>query len=289
MANRPASPPLPDSTGAWIACFRHRVRDEAGRSLSPEQFARLIGCSGATVRRWESNRALPDEGDIARIARAAGLTSQQYAFLSAACTRMRAMPAPDERDFKEYMSEALCSTPYPAMVIDGLFHIRAWNSLMDALGRNMSRSFESDVHPMALMLRANPEVLFRPDQRSDALRAGLRIFWMMTAIFSHRPEYGSLVNDLCQEPNFRDLWMELALGDCEAPREPITLAQSIAGNRASFRVFARPISFPPPYYFYEYQPDDDDARRRLQAARESGPVRVHFHNRLHWVDATDEE
>jgi hypothetical protein len=288
MANRPASPPLPDSTGAWIACFRHRVRDEQGRSLSPEQFAPLIACSGATVRRWESNRSVPDEGDIARIARAARLTRQQHAFLSAASTRVRAMPAPDERDFKEYMTEVLCRTPYPAMVIDGLFHIRAWNSLVNALGPNMSRSFTRDIHPIAMMLRADPGVLFRPDQHIDSLRAGLRIFWMTTAVYSHRPEYRALVNGLRPEPHFLDLWTELALGDCNAPREPITLAHSIAGRQAAFRVYACPISFPPLYYVYEYQPADDEASRRLEAVAGS-PLSVHFNSRLHWVDTTEEE
>jgi transcriptional regulator with XRE-family HTH domain len=286
MPKRTASPPFPDSTGAWIACFRQRARDLDGRPLSPEQFARLINRSGATVRRWESNRAIPDERDIARIAEAACLTPQQIAFLSSACTRMRAMPGPDERDFRAYMTELLTATPNPSMILDGLFHVRAWNGLVDALAPRMVESLKQEIHPLRMMLRSDPRVLFKPVNSGDVLRAGIRIFWMITAVHSHRPEYGALIRSLEPEPRFRELWMELALGDAMAPREPITFAHAIVGGPAAFRVYEKPISFPPTYYIHEYQPDDDFSRRRLSEVAER-PQAVHFNQRLHWANTME--
>ncbi|HEY7270533.1 MAG TPA: hypothetical protein VH951_11965, partial [Dehalococcoidia bacterium] len=245
------------------------------------------GRSGATIRRWESNTKTPSETDIARFATAACLTSQQVAFLSAACTRQLATPPPDERAFKAYMREVLSSTPYPAMLIDGLYYIRAWNSHVDALAPGTARGLRRDLHPIAMLLRTPSESLFRPDDHMESLRQGLRIFWMNTAIYSRRPEYARLVARLADEPHFRDLWLELALGEEHAPREPITAAGSIGGSGAKYRVYSRPISFPPAYHLHEYQPDDDLAQSRLAALVERGPTRVEFAQRLHWVDVDD--
>ncbi len=155
MPKPSACPPFPDSPGAWIACFRHRIQ-AGGKPLTPEDFGRLLKKSGATVRRWETNRSSPNEEDIANIAKAAKLSALQAAFLSAACTRMRATPAPNRRDFIEYMDEVLCSTPYPAMLHDGLFYTRAWNSHVEALAPGVTRVLEQEMHPIAAMMRASP-------------------------------------------------------------------------------------------------------------------------------------
>jgi hypothetical protein len=287
MPKPTASPRLPDSPGAWIACFRHRVQCH-GRALSPEDFGKLIGRSGATVRRWESNTTVPAEDDIARIASGANLSPQQFAFLSAACTRIRVMPPPNQRAFRAYMGDVLSSTPYPAMVLDGLFYIRGWNSYVDALAPGVSRVFKTELHTMALMLRSGPEALFDPDQRQAALREGVRIFWMSTATHSHRPEYARLVEDLQDEPQFRDLWMDLALCNGRAPKDPITFAHSLGGSGARFRVYSRTISFPPAYYLHEYQPADALACGRLERLAGRGPPRAYFQRRLHWVDSSVE-
>ncbi len=283
MSKPTASPRLPDSPGAWIACFRHRVQCNR-RAPSPEDFGKLIGRSGATVRRWESNTLVPDDKDIARIAVAARLTSQQAAFLSAACTRMRAIPAPDKRAFKGYMSSVLASTPYPAIVVDSLFYVRAWNSQVDALARGNTRLFAQGVHTIAMMLRAGPETLFRPTEHLESLRAALLYFWMATAVHSHRPEYKSLVQQLAGEPYFRQLWPELALGNDPSGDAPITLERTILGAGARFNVYAWPVWFPPSYQVYEYQPGDEASRARLAELNERAPSRVYFASPLHWVD-----
>jgi hypothetical protein len=241
-----------------------------------------MGLSGATVRRWESNRLVPDEGDIARIAEAAALSPQQTAFLSLACTRTRVMPPPDEREFKAYMGNCLQTTPYPAMILDSLFYVRAWNSYMDAVATGSSRAFADGSHSIARMLGAGPDVLVRPEDRQNLLRLGLRIFWMNTALYCHRPEYARLIDHLAEQPRFREMWLDLALRS-DLPDEPITFVHSIAGARASFRVYSRTILFPPHYFLHEYVPDDDAAVQRVTIMREAGPPRAFFHRRLHWV------
>jgi hypothetical protein len=283
MSKQRALTALPDSPGAWIACFRQRVSLE-GKPPSPEQFGPLIGRHGVTVRRWEGNHNTPNEREIARIAQVAGLSAQQVAFLSAACTHMRAMPAPDEREFKEYMTDVLSSTPYPAMLIDGLFYVRAWNSYVEAVAPGLGRGLSRDLHAIALMLRADPRVLFRPERHVESLRDGIRIFWMLTAIHSHRPEYQRLIARLAEEPLFSQLWLELAFGCDETVNRPISFAHSIAGSGAQFNVYSRTISFPPSYHLNEYIPDDNTARERLAAVAAAGPPRVSFASRLHWVD-----
>lgn len=253
--------------------------------MSPEDFGRRIRRSGSTVRRWESNRQVPDEADIARIADLAQLTPLQVAFLSAACTRMWAIPAPPKRKFIEHMDQVLCSTPFPAMLLDGLFVVRAWNSYVDALSPGISRTLQRNIHPLAVMMRARPAALLEGEQYEQSLRNGLRIFWMGTAVHSHRPEYAAILAELDREPHFREMWMELALGRECAPVEPIGFPCSLGGSGARLRVYSRTITFPPPYYLNEYQPDDDLSRERLRLLAEKGPPEAFFKPELHWVTA----
>ena len=140
---RSAEPPIPNSPGRWLTAFRHRARPtatgsppsqprttggrSAGRPVSPEHVARHVGCSGATVRRWEADLLAPDEEEIGRIAEICHLSPLQRAFLSAAFSHAHALPPPSEAPFREFMSREL-SIPYPARVLDGLYYVRATNS-----------------------------------------------------------------------------------------------------------------------------------------------------------------
>lgn len=284
MATKPKGPPFPTSTGKWLAVFRHRRRKADGTPISPEDLGRMIRKSGATVRRWEANRGLPDEEEIARIADACDLSPLQIAFLSAACTRMRAMPAPPSDAFRRHMSEALSSTPHPAVLHDGLFYLRGWNSYVEALAPGAFRDFGQPIHPVAMMLRAPPSTLLTPAEYEQTLRAGLRIFWMNTAIHSHRPEYANMLADLDREPRFRELWMELGLSSSSPGADaPISFAHSLGGAGAMFRVYSRTITFPPTYHINEYHPAEAVAQARVDQLREQGPPVVRFKRELHWV------
>lgn len=283
MARPGPGPPLPDSPGRWLCAFRHRVQNEAGKAISPEDLGRRLGRSGATVRRWEADQLAPNEAEISRIAEVCGLTPLQTAFLSEAFTRTRVMPAPPEEEFRAHMTPVL-SGEYPAMLMDRLLFCRAWNSYTDALGRGTCGALANTAHPMVLMLRAQPPNLGEGAERWEILRCGVRIFWITTAALSHRPEYAELVRLLGQEPGFRELWLELARGEPPVV-EPLDFAYSLGGNGAQFRVFQRRIVFPPDYYLHEYVPDDDLARERLEALRTEGPPEVFFERDAHWVRA----
>jgi len=283
VASPGPEPPLPDSPGRWLCAFRHRVQNEAGKSISPEDLGRRIGRSGATVRRREANQLAPDEDEIGRIAEALGLSPLQTAFLSEAFTRTRVMPAPPEEEFRAHMTPVL-SGEYPAMLMDRLLFCRAWNSYTDALGRGTSGALANTPHPMVLMFRDRLQALGEGAGRREVLRWGVRIFWITTAALSHRPEYAELVKLLGQEPGFRELWLELACGEPPVA-EPLDFAYSLGGNGAQFRVFQRRIVLPPDYYLHEYVPDDDLARERLAALRTEGPPTVFFERDPHWVRA----
>src|SRR5438874_2302016 len=84
-----------------------------GRPVSPEHVARYVGCSGATVRRWESDLLAPDEEEIGRISEICHLSPLQRAFLSSAFSRAHALPPPPDQDFRAFMTREL-AVSYPA-------------------------------------------------------------------------------------------------------------------------------------------------------------------------------
>jgi hypothetical protein len=194
---------------------------------------------------------------------------------------MRAMPAPDRGDFVRYMEEWLGST-YPALVIDGLFYVRAWNSYLDALEPGMAESLRRDLHPLALVMRVAARQGVDPVE-DEGVRNAVRLFWMGTAPHAHRPEYRRTLAALAQEPGFTAVWMDLALGEYRDPT-PIGFRGMAAAGSASFDIYSRTLSFPPAYVINEYHPASPLARERLEAMRVQAP-RVFFKRRLHWVQA----
>jgi hypothetical protein len=195
---------------------------------------------------------------------------------------MHAMAPPDGPALRAHLRDAL-NVPYPVIVHDGLFYARAWNNYVDALAPGVTHMFQRETHPMALMLQANPRSFASQQEFEEMRAAGLRIFWMATAQYSHRREYAEILDQLNCEPSFRAMWTNLALG-CEGdPDEPISFVYSLGGSGARFRISSRTLTFPPTYYLHEYHPDDAVASERLQALVIKGPPEVHIKRRLHWV------
>jgi hypothetical protein len=283
MPKRTKEPPFPNNPGAWLACFRHRLR-VADRTPSPEEFGRLINRSGTTVRRWESGRAVPDDDDLAAMVKVCSLSPMQLAFLTSACSRTATFGAPNAEAFRAYIGEALCALPVPAMVLDSLFYIRAWNSYVDAVSPGRSAGFETGVHPVSMMLRAAHRGRLGVSDDNDALLwEGLRIFWLSTAPLCHRPEYARLLEELDQQPNFRPLWMQLALGDDMLSHKPVAFAEGIGSDGPHFRVYSQTVTFPPTYYLHIYIPDDDEARERVNALGRQGRPLACYARDLHWL------
>jgi transcriptional regulator with XRE-family HTH domain len=285
MPKRSREAPFPDSPGAWLACFRHRLKHSDKRPYTPEEMGRLIGCSGATVRRWEAGRAAPDENDIKCLAEVCRLTPLQYTFLTLVFSRVRALPPPPEDMFKTYAKRALCG-PYPAIIWDSLLYQRAWSTYIDALAPDATTYLGRGVHPLGLLLRSHAAgyAVAGPDDMSieDRLRQNMRFFWLGTAHLCHRREYAELVTALRGEPLFDELWTGL-VSDTESPvLEPLGFMHAVEREGARFRLNTRIIAFPANYMLWEYVPDDEAAWRRLREAQDKGPPEAIFADRIHW-------
>jgi hypothetical protein len=292
---RSAEPPIPNSPGRWLTAFRHRARPTAtgsppsqprttagrgaGRPVSPEHVARHVGCSGATVRRWEADLLAPDEEEIGRIAEICHLSPLQRAFLSLAFSHAHALPPPPAAHFREFMSPEL-SVPYPARVLDGLYYLRARNSFDNNPAAPQS-VLEDDTHPIVTSIEALPS----GDGRGpaiEALRTLVRIFWMETARLCHRPEYAALIARLSNYSEFCEIWQSLVIG--EGHHEPVSQSRPVTFGNLRYTVLSRRIFFPPEYQVLIFVPDNDAARDLARAQQATGPELI-FAPKLHWLDA----
>src|SRR3972149_2954523 len=73
-------PAAAKSPGDWLTVFREQVECEDGRPFTPERLGALIGYSGSTVRRWESDRYVPPAEAVAPLAAIRCLSRLQTAF-----------------------------------------------------------------------------------------------------------------------------------------------------------------------------------------------------------------
>lgn len=274
MARSHSAPPYPVDLGSWIACFRHRLRNEDGHPLSPEQLGQELGVSGATVRRWEAGSAQPRAQDIVHLAQACRLTPVQRAFLDRALAATAIVLPPDRAVFRR-QARAMLTSPFPAYLLDDLYHIRAWNSYVEVLPARVDQLDEGQFLEIALAEGVVPE------QRQKAL---IRDFWLLTADKCGLPEYRRILRSLQNVPGFREAWTALAL-DTEPPDAPPVGAPTTVERPGggAFRVHATQVFLPPVYHLREYVPVDETANRRLEDLRRQGPPTVHFQKHVHWA------
>lgn len=285
MPKRSAGPPFPDSPGAWLACFRHRLIREDGRPVSPEEFGRALDCSGATVRRWEGGQGVPDDEDLARIAAVCGLTPLQYNFLTLVFSRVQSLAPPPLSTFREHVSRAI-GGPYPAIVWDTLFYPRAWNSHVGAISSTLMDSLAEGLHPIAMLLRLFDNGSDEPPGQEDLspeerVRQSFRSFWVSTAHLTGHPAYRRLVQSLRAEPRFEEFWRDLAYERHNSVLEG-GFSPIIQRHGARFRLHTRVMAFPATYAIWEYIPDDELAWQRLRERQASGPPTVSFAVDNHW-------
>jgi hypothetical protein len=251
----------------------------SGRPVSPEHVARYVGCSGATVRRWEADLLAPDEEEISRIAEICHLSPLQRAFLSSAFSHAHALPAPPAAAFREFMTREL-AVPYPARIVDGLYYIRATNSFDNNSTMPQPR-LTADSHPVASSLENLPDGESR-EAALEALRSLIRIFWMETARLSHRPEYAMLISRLGAYQEFREIWQGLATRDDHL--EPVSQSRPATFGDCRYIVLSRRIFFPPEYQVLVFVPDNEPARRLARSQQATGQEPI-FAPKLHWLDA----
>ena len=275
-------PPLPKSPGDWLTVFREQVECDDGRPLSPERLGDLIGYSGSTVRRWESDRYVPQAEAIAQIAQICRLSRLQTAFLYRSLGRVIPMPAPDPAEFREFSRRLLLSIDRPAILCDELLYQRAWNSHVDALAPGANRALARNAHTLALLFQAGLRPGVDPADREADLRHRLKLFWVRTAPLSYRPEYASLVTELEGIDGFRDAWLALAAPAASNEAVPLSYPQSLPNDIARFDVLEQGIVFPPLYVLQQYLPADTLASERLQALVAAGPPTVAFSDAVGW-------
>jgi transcriptional regulator with XRE-family HTH domain len=264
---------LPASLGAWLACFRQRLRDKNDQPYSPERLGEELGVSGPTVRRWELGTGRPHPEDVLRLASVCGLSQVQLAFLNRAAATGPIAAAPNRASFRR-LAQDLLLAPYPAYLLDDLFHVRAWNTLIEVLPDH------EDICGRNLV-----EVALRSDDLPELWRRTLlRDFWLLTADKCSLPDYADLVDRLCELEGFDRAWTALAVA--EEPEDllpqgvPVPCDLGAAGH---YQVTLRQVILPPVYYICEWRPNGDRALAALRAHVKSGSFSIRTADHQHWA------
>ena len=201
--SRTLSPPsFPDSPGKWLSWYRYRAELEG--SSSPEQIGRSLGVSGATVRRWEAGYSSPTGEDIRRLAEVCELGPLETDFLIKAFGSEQFESPPSEKGFDSAVESLLRGTTNPAVLLDSLGYIRAWNDPLVVL--------KPAKGPMPRHYLV-PSILGQVPTNSEPLRlqALLREFWQVTARLCGSPGYVRFLNELRPLGEFEAYWQRLAL------------------------------------------------------------------------------
>jgi transcriptional regulator with XRE-family HTH domain len=282
------APPYPTDLGSWLAAFRHRVTNARGHPYSPEQLGRLIGVSGATIRRWESGRLRPDPQTAAAMARACKLTSLQVSFLSRSLSRHGPTPVPDFDTFKAKATPIL-NTEFPVYIMDSMLFIRGWNSyLPHFLSRSRQRP-ENDYHLIDFIIEADEEHQGVEPRQQERVRRAVMELWWLTSDACGSPEYKALINRLSEYAIFKEEWSRLAFleeDECMQIGVPRRAWRADVGA-ALICPFA--VVLPPVYQVRQFMPLDDVAQAKLDELRRHGPPEVIFDSRCHWAQTEQDE
>ncbi len=274
-------PPFPDSPGSWLAAYRYRGTVN-GERPSAEQLSRLMGVSGATIRRWESGQIRPTREDLRRFSIVCGLAPLEREFILRSFASVDHEEPPAEETYNRLLDRTLVSV-LPTFVMDSLFYIRAWNSHMTAFSGRVEGQ-----RPNANAVRA----LFDPNRGirldpvlEDQFTPWLRNFWLLTAELCGTEPYKALLEDLRAHGDFEDRWWELALSQrmADVPVNLPTIYHS--PNNGVYRVFMTRIILPPTYFVREYVPIDATARAYIDELRAKGLPKPGRAPNCHWAEA----
>jgi len=283
MPRNPTEPNPPISPAGWLANFRYFRAGEDGAHLSSEALGFRLGVSGATVRRWESGQAQPNESDLFRFADVCHLSPLQREFvlrLFAGTTTRGEAGVPI--NFHAEVTSVL-SIQRPAYVVDELFYIRAWNSHFAAVTGGFVDLFPDVVNAVELGLTIG--ALDDPDEEAERVRTITRLTWMWTAHLAGFPAYAELVTRLLDTPAFADNWQAIAREPVESVQRPLIMP--IVQRRPPlnlFTVYTGQILFPPLYHLFVYEPRDSQTAAYLASRVGNAAPKVSFANRTHWAD-----
>ncbi len=259
---------------------------ENGSELSPEDFAQRIGLSGSTIRRWESGQFIPKRDELQTLVGAFQLSTDETEFIYTAFAGAPEEAPPDVNAFDHLVDQVLC-VDFPAIIVDSLYYIRAWNDHADKL-TTRGPGLGSLTHILEQLFPAYTDA---PPGTRNGTRVldWLREFRLSTAKLCGTPAYRSLLGRLSDLGDFRDLWFSMALtrsDGFEFANAPHQIFRPAVGSL--WKSMSR-INLPSTYFLYQYFPLDADARARFDGhGGESGTL-VAKKPALHWLQDRDED
>jgi transcriptional regulator with XRE-family HTH domain len=279
VANKPQDLRFPYAPGDWLRVFRSRC----DRCAAPDVLGSRLGVSGKTVVRWESGQSTPHEADLESLAQVLELSLTQRAFLFRAFTTVRETHAPDAGLFQE-QARKLLSGPFPALLMDGLYYVRARNTFATAMFYPRGGPEGPQAHFLRRIL-SRPAMNGIDDGRRRQMERShwLQLVWLATAAFCGLPAYARMLDELSELPGFRESWVRAAVesGDSQLGGAPLNIDR----DGQSYRVYVSQVDFPPIYHLREYVPTNDAARARVEELRSEVPHQVDVNPVVHWSQA----
>jgi transcriptional regulator with XRE-family HTH domain len=273
-------PPFPATPGSWLAAYRYRGTAN-GERPSAEQLSRLMGVSGATIRRWESGQIRPTREDLRRFASVCGLAPLEREFMLRCFASVDHEAPPSDEAYEHLLSRSLESA-LPTFVMDSLFYVRGWNSHQIALSGRQPGQVPMNNAICALF---DPKRTLRLDPvLDDQFTPWLRNFWLLTAELCGTPPYIRLLDELRTLGDFEQRWWDLALTQKMADT-PVNLPTIYHSPQFGvFRVFMTRVILPPTYFLREYVPIDDTARHFVSELRSKGRPDIGRNEHCHWSE-----
>ena len=287
MPRPPTMPGLPTTAGGWLACFRYRLKTTKGLPSSPEQVAADLGVSGDTMRRWETDRAIPTDSDLRRFAQKCELTATEESFLFKAFAPVNIESGPNEDAFRRMTAQVL-ALGIPAYLYDSLFYVRAWNSYIDLV---YDRPLEPQGEHIVERVLEDPPRYPQPPNlwstRQERAEWWLRDFWYETAQMCGSVPYQRVIERLAvNNPSFVERWKGLGLLHRPAGELPIGSPKlRVDPERGTYMLLTSAVLIPPMYFLHVYCPVDEIAWERLKLRRSLGEARVETSFLLHWSEA----
>jgi len=282
VARRVKAPLFPSTPGEWLACFRYRTANEDGQPLSPESLAPRLAVSGDTIRRWEACVSRPGRDDLQRVTDILHLKPVEAQFLIEAFEERCPEAAPEARTFVSHARQVL-SGEFPGYLYDSLFYVRAWNSYTDILRLPRANPPMGDHLVETALAQLPPDHAGLGGNRDERQSRLLREFWLATASLCGTAAYRDILGRLSENPEFRERWMGIALGDVPMDSPMIIPYYVRRRDIGDYRVVTSRIVMPPVFYLREYIPLNANALLRLDERRKKGPAIVSFRTQVHWA------
>ncbi len=176
--------------------------------LRREEMAQIAGLSLTWYSWIEQGRDVSlSAAAVGRLARALALSPAERAYLfELAGRRDPAPPAADTPEALAPLTQMIAALPFPAYLLDGTWHARAWNPPAAALLRGWLDPDAADTNLLRFIFLNPAAVTLIPDHGERARRV-LAEFRAETSRYITEPALATLVADLrARSPLFAGIW-----------------------------------------------------------------------------------